>query len=304
MLCLLISPFQDRLTRLPQITRSRSLLASLAPASPRTALPLSDEPVWSAAPDDLRTARPRLPVGRFLVDDLDTRETVEAAVDLAVGAADRPVRAYALHVGGLNAQEDAAFVAEMRDAELVYADGGSVVLLGRLAGSRRLQRAPTTDIGWDILHGISDRLGRPARIALVGGPPGLATRAGQALVDGGAGVVVFETDGYVDDWRPVLERLAEVDVDVCVVGLGAPREMLWVQTWFAQLPPALILTCGGWFGFLAGDEKRARGLLRLPGVEWIARVVQSPRRLGGRYARGSWVTLRLAGGLAVSRIRA
>jgi N-acetylglucosaminyldiphosphoundecaprenol N-acetyl-beta-D-mannosaminyltransferase len=281
-----------------------SLLASLAPAAAASTPPTPEEPVRSTAPDDPGIGRARLSVGPFLGDDLDARQAVEAAVDLAVAATDRPVRAYALHVGGLNAHEDEAFVAEMRDAELVYADGGSVVLLGRLAGSRRLQRAPTTDIGWDVLHGISDRLGRPARIALIGGPPGLAARAGQALVDAGAGVVVFETDGYVDDWAPVLERLADVDVDVCIVGLGAPREMLWVQTWLAQLPPALILTCGGWFGFLAGDEKRARGLLRLPGLEWIARVAQSPRRLGGRYVRGTWVTLRLATGLAVGRLRA
>jgi N-acetylglucosaminyldiphosphoundecaprenol N-acetyl-beta-D-mannosaminyltransferase len=265
---------------------------------------MPEEPSWSAAPEDAGSTRRRLPVGPFLVDDLDAREAVEAAVELAVGATDRPVRAYALHVGGLNAHDDTAFVAEMRDAELVYADGGSVVLLGRLAGSRRLQRAPTTDIGWDVLRGVSERLGRPARIALIGGPPGLAARAGQALVDEGAGVVVFETDGYVEDWAPVLEGLASTDVDVCIVGLGAPREMLWVQTWLAQLPPSLILTCGGWFGFLAGDERRARGVLRLPGVEWMARVAQSPRRLGGRYVRGTWVTLRLAAGLAVHRIRA
>jgi N-acetylglucosaminyldiphosphoundecaprenol N-acetyl-beta-D-mannosaminyltransferase len=271
--------------------------------APGSSLSSPEAAAWSASPEPAGT-RQRLPVGPFLVDDLDAREAVEAAVDLALAATDRPVRAYALHVGGLNAHEDAAFVAEMRDAELVYADGGSVVLLGRLAGSRRLQRAPTTDIGWDVLHGLTERLGRPARIALIGGPPGLAARAGQALVDGGAGVVVFETDGYVPDWTPVLEELAGTDVDVCVVGLGAPREMLWVRTWLPQLPPALILTCGGWFGFLAGEEKRARGVLRLPGVEWIARVAQSPRRLGGRYARGAWVTFRLAAGLAVSRIRA
>jgi N-acetylglucosaminyldiphosphoundecaprenol N-acetyl-beta-D-mannosaminyltransferase len=69
--------------------------------------------------------------------------------------------------------------------------------------------------------------------------------------------------------------------------MGAPREMLWVRNWYHHLPHLLLLTCGGWFGFLAGDERRAGALLRRSGLEWIARVAQSPRRLGPRYARGA-----------------
>jgi N-acetylglucosaminyldiphosphoundecaprenol N-acetyl-beta-D-mannosaminyltransferase len=229
----------------------------------------------------------RFGVGPFTVGDLNYSEVVSAAVKLADGNRGRPARAYALHVGGLNHRQDADFVEEMRAAELVYADGGSIVLLAKLAGARRLQRTPTTDIGWDVLRAVGERLGRPARLALVGGPPGLANRAGAALEDGGAGMVVFESDGFQEDWEPVLDRLVAANADVCLVGMCAPREMLWVRTWYHRLPHTLVLTCGGWFGFLAGDERRAGALLRRPGLEWIARVAQSPRRLGGRYARGA-----------------
>jgi N-acetylglucosaminyldiphosphoundecaprenol N-acetyl-beta-D-mannosaminyltransferase len=229
----------------------------------------------------------RFGVGPFTVGDLNYSEVVSAAAKLADGNRGRPARAYALHVGGLNHRQDADFVEEMRAAELVYADGGSIVLLAKLAGARRLQRTPTTDIGWDVLRAVGERLGRPARLALVGGPPGLANRAGAALEDGGAGMVVFESDGFQEDGEPVLDRLVAANADVCLVGMGAPREMLWVRTWYHRLPHTLVLTCGGWFGFLAGEERRAGPLLRRPGLEWIARVAQSPRRLGGRYAKGA-----------------
>jgi N-acetylglucosaminyldiphosphoundecaprenol N-acetyl-beta-D-mannosaminyltransferase len=229
----------------------------------------------------------RLGVGPFVVDDLSYSEVVGAAAKLAAGDQCSPARAYALHVGGLNHRQDADFVDEMRAAELVYADGGSIALLAKLAGARHVQRAPTTDLGWDVLRGVGQRLGRPARLALIGGPPGLANRAGAVLEDGAAGTVVFESDGFQDDWEPVLDSLVAADADVCLVGMGAPREMLWVRTWYHRLPHALMLTCGGWFGFLAGDERRAGVLLRRPGREWIARVAQSPRRLGPRYARGA-----------------
>jgi N-acetylglucosaminyldiphosphoundecaprenol N-acetyl-beta-D-mannosaminyltransferase len=226
-------------------------------------------------------------VGPFMVDDLSYSDVVYAVTKLTTGDQSGPVRAYALHVGGLNHRQDADFVDEMRSAELVYADGGSIVLLAKLAGARHVQRAPTTDLGWDVLRAVGQRLGRPARLALIGGRPGLANRAGAALENGAAGTVVFESDGFQDDWEPVLERLVAADADVCLVGMGAPREMLWIRTWYHRLPHILLLTCGGWFGFLAGDERRAGALLRRSGLEWIARVTQSPRRLGARYARGA-----------------
>jgi N-acetylglucosaminyldiphosphoundecaprenol N-acetyl-beta-D-mannosaminyltransferase len=229
----------------------------------------------------------RFGVGPFTVGDLNYSEVVSAAAKLADGDRGRPARAYALHVGGLNHRQDTDFVKEMRAAELVYADGGSIVLLAKLAGARHVQRTPTTDIGWDVLRAVGERLDRPPRLALVGGPLGLANRAGAALEHGGAGIVVFESDGFQEDWEPVLDRLVAANADVCLVGMGAPREMLWVRTWYHRLPHTLVLTCGGWFGFLAGDERRAGALLRRPGLEWIARVAQSPRRLGGRYARGA-----------------
>ena len=235
-----------------------------------------------AAPADTRFG-----VGPFTVDDLSYSEVVGAAAKLAAGDRRGPARAYALHVGGLNHRQNADFVDEMQAAELVYADGGSIVLLAKLAGARCIQRAPTTDLGWDVLRAVGQRLGRPARLALIGGPPGLANRAGAALEDGAAGTVVFESDGFHDDWEPVLDSLLAANADVCLVGMGAPREMLWVRTWYHRLPHILLLTCGGWFGFLAGDERRAGALLRHSGLEWIARVAQSPRRLGARYARGA-----------------
>ena len=50
--------------------------------------------------------------------------------------------------------------------------------------------------------------------------------------------------------------------------MGAPREMRWVRQHLGELPDALIITCGGWFGFLTGREGRAPRMLRRPGLEW------------------------------------
>jgi len=246
--------------------------------------------------------RRRVQVGPFLVDDLTSEEVVDRAVELALDPQDRVRTLYALHVGGLNARRDEQFVEEMNAADLVYADGGSVVVLGRMAGAGGLERSPTTDIGWDVLRRLTDRLGHAPRVAMVGGADGIAARAGEVLASHGCGEIVFATNGYVRDWSSTVQQLAASRPDVVVVGLGAPLEMLWSRRWSHALPPSLIMTCGGWFGFLVGHEKRAPRALRLPGLEWVARVAQSPRRLGGRYARGLWTTAMIAGRTTVDRL--
>jgi N-acetylglucosaminyldiphosphoundecaprenol N-acetyl-beta-D-mannosaminyltransferase len=243
----------------------------------------------TAAVSALESPLRHVDVGPFRLVDATRAAFVTEVAKRAAGATSEhgePVLVYALHVGGLNSRNDRDFVDAMSRADLVYADGGSAVWLAKLAGAEVIERAPTTDVGWDVLRAIADVLGRPVRLALVGGPEGLAERASQVLAEGAPVEVVLTEHGYHQDWSAPLEALRNADPDVCLVGLGAPGEMLWCERHRSQLPGGLVLTCGGWFGHLVGDERRAPRVLRRSGVEWVARLAQSPRRLGPRYARG------------------
>jgi N-acetylglucosaminyldiphosphoundecaprenol N-acetyl-beta-D-mannosaminyltransferase len=245
-------------------------------------------------PAGLALVPPTVRLGPFQVADITGQETAAYLVELAVRAKDRAVLAFALHVGGLNAHQDPEFVEAMNAADFVYADGGSVVWLGKRNGAVRMGRAATTDIGWDVLRGFALREGRLARVALIGGAPGLAKRAAAALVEADVAVPVLVAHGYHDDWTDHVDRVRRARPDVVLVGLGAPNEMLWAQKWAPSIGQGLVLTCGGWFGFLAGEERRAPRLIRRPGLEWMGRVAQQPWRLGPRYARGVVTTATLS----------
>lgn len=237
---------------------------------------------------------PEVEVGPFWVSDSPRDELVDHVVDLCLQSTSRPAFAYALHVGGLNARRERDFVVAMRQADVVYADGGSVVWLARLAGGQRVERAPTTDIGWEVMRGFAQKVGRAPRVALVGGPEGLAERAKDVLEGDGVAEVVHVDHGYHHDWGDPLAALRESAPEITIIGLGAPHEMVWSQRHRDELPPGLVMTCGGWFGHLVGDEKRAPRLLRRSGLEWIARLAQSPTRLGPRYVRGAGATALVA----------
>ena len=208
-------------------------------------------------------------------------------------AIDEAYLAFALHVGGLlEAAENEAFRAIMKDAGLVYADGAAVTLLARRNGGR-IGRHPTTDLGHALIRALKSRQPeRTLRVALLGGPPGLAESAGATLQSMHEVHIVFSSTGYFQDDSMTLLRLRDSEPDIVFVGLGAPREMVWTTEHKASLPACPIVTCGGWFGFLAGEEHRAPQFLQRSGMEWAWRLGQAPKRLFSRYFRGGLLVVR------------
>lgn len=223
-------------------------------------------------------------VAGFPIVDLGYSELVEALVSAAIG--DGAV-AYAAHVGALAHSENARFRDALDRADFVYADGAAIVLLARLAGAQRVERSPTTDLGWSVLRVLATRLGRKPRVVLLGGPPGLAARAARVFVAEGCEVCATY-DGY-DDLR--IERLPEqiraAQADVLFVGLGMPREALFVEENALAGTAKLIMTCGGWFNFITGAERRAPRWAQKAGLEWTYRLAQDPRGKAMRYVVGA-----------------
>jgi N-acetylglucosaminyldiphosphoundecaprenol N-acetyl-beta-D-mannosaminyltransferase len=230
-------------------------------------------------------------VGPFRVRDAGQAAVVDEIV--AHGARGERCVALALHVGGLLRRGDEAFVRAFNAADVRYADGASVVLLARAGGATQIERAPTTDLGHAVLHALRARLGRRPRLALLGGRAGLAELAGRALTEVHDVEVVHTRSGYGFRTDDVVAELTARRPDVVLVGLGMPFEAVWVHEHRAELPPAVVLTCGGWFGFLAGLEHRAPRRVQALHLEWAWRLAQQPGRLGGRYARGALVTAAL-----------
>lgn len=226
-------------------------------------------------------------------------------VELLAGLAQDPghsVVAFALHIGGLSVADDFAYKEAMSDADIVYADGISAVALARIAGAVRIERSVTTDIGWDLLRRYRKITGRPARVAAIGGVGNASLRALRVLEGHGVATGVMATHGFHTQWRQVIEATNEQAPDIVLVGLGAPREMLWVAEHRSRLPTALILTCGGWFNYLTGEEARAPATMQKIGLEWLFRWSNQPRRLSARYLKGLFVLPVLVGRVAFQRL--
>jgi N-acetylglucosaminyldiphosphoundecaprenol N-acetyl-beta-D-mannosaminyltransferase len=81
----------------------------------------------------------------------------------------------------------------------------------------------------------------------------------------------------------VNERIRSVKPDVVWVGLGAPKQELWMASHWSALRPALLLGVGAAFDFYAGSLNRAPVWMQRAGMEWVYRLWQEPKRLWRRY---------------------
>lgn len=234
----------------------------------------------------------RVPVGPFPVVDASADDVVRHIAGMAAAPGDTVRTAYALHVGGLNLMTMPEYVSALENADIVYADGSATVHLATLAGAKRIERAATTDIGIPIITRVGEMLGRPPKLALIGGPPGLTEDAAHIIGSRAPAEIVLTAPGYGQDEELLARRLCRVAPDLVMVGMGVPLETLWAERMKKRLDPTTILTCGGWFGFLAGNENRAPQWMQ-PNLEWLHRLALSPRRLLPRYAKGILTTVRL-----------
>jgi N-acetylglucosaminyldiphosphoundecaprenol N-acetyl-beta-D-mannosaminyltransferase len=184
----------------------------------------------------------------------------------------------------MKCRRDPAFAAAIRDADLCFADGVPVVWAARLLGRPLAGRVSGTDLVWEIA-----RVSATARVgvALVGGRPGVATRAALRMAERfpGARLHVIPTPtplGEVES-RELVDRIRSVQTSIVLVALGAPRQELWVQAHLAESGAAVGVGIGSAFDIISGDAARAPRWLRDHGFEWLHRLAQDPRRLGRRY---------------------
>jgi N-acetylglucosaminyldiphosphoundecaprenol N-acetyl-beta-D-mannosaminyltransferase len=84
-----------------------------------------------------------------------------------------------------------------------------------------------------------------------------------------------------------------VEHDLLIVGLGAPRQEIWVDKHSYELPAKVAICGGATIDFLAGNRRRSPVWMRRLGLEWLHRVCSEPKRLARRYARDAWIFPRL-----------
>jgi N-acetylglucosaminyldiphosphoundecaprenol N-acetyl-beta-D-mannosaminyltransferase len=188
------------------------------------------------------------------------------------------------HVVTLNAemsmmaQENEGLKQTITAAELVIPDGAGVIIYMRLRG-RKHQRCPGIELATSLIEYLG-KSNTSDSLCFFGGSPGTAEQAAKAWQEKFPRLSILTQDGYVtgaaaEAWKQTLETKQPA---VILVGIGVPRQELWIQENRHLCPNAIWIGVGGSLDIWAGTKERAPEWLRNNNLEWSYRLYQEPWR--------------------------
>lgn len=80
----------------------------------------------------------------------------------------------------------------------------------------------------------------------------------------------------------IVNRINETNADFVWVGLGAPKQEIWMANHQGKVN-GLMIGVGAGFDYFAGNIKRAPEWMQKCNLEWLYRLLQDPKRLFVRY---------------------
>jgi exopolysaccharide biosynthesis WecB/TagA/CpsF family protein len=190
--------------------------------------------------------------------------------------------------------------AALIDATFDFADGLPLVWVSRLSRDPVRSRVCGPDFMADFLRATVDWTH-----GFLGGRPdqgqAIARRFGVPYRAYSPPMRAFSPENAREDWQRFLDGCPDgVAPRVVWVGLGAPKQELWMQAVSELAPGVFFFGVGAAFDFLSSAKRRAPRWMQKAGLEWLFRLSQEPGRLWKRYFKTNALFL---GFLLLDRIR-
>lgn len=178
-------------------------------------------------------------------------------------------------------------------ADLIEVDSRPLLAFARLLKMAARPMHRCTYLDWrEHFWSLADR--ERWRVFYLGGAPGVADAAAQKIGSERPGATVWTRDGHFDatvgsaDNAAILQEIAAFKPNVLMVGMGMPRQELWIADHLDALPDCVVLNVGAAFDYEAGVQKAAPRWMGRLGLEWLFRLVADPKRLFHRYVVEPW----------------
>jgi N-acetylglucosaminyldiphosphoundecaprenol N-acetyl-beta-D-mannosaminyltransferase len=180
-----------------------------------------------------------------------------------------------------------------RTSDLIEVDSVPLIFWARIVGraSRRFHRC--TYLDWRDAF-WQRAIQENWKVFFVGGAPGVGEKATARIQADWPNARIRTHHGYFDVTPGSAENEAVVDAikdyrpDIVLVGMGMPRQEVWVLENQAKLGPCVTFTVGGAFDYEAGVQRPSPRWMGQVGMEWLFRLVVDPQRLFTRYCVEPW----------------
>jgi|TARA_R110002060_G_C2101712_1_gene97696 exopolysaccharide biosynthesis WecB/TagA/CpsF family protein len=227
-------------------------------------------------------------VGGLITACVDRKQLVDLMVcrvlDTRAGDIKSPLVIFSSNGHSISiANSDPEMGRMLNEADILHADGQSVVSFSRWFSEKEIpERSATTD----TIHDVPMMSSETVKHFLLGANQATIEKCGTILSQKYTNFDVVGTQhGYFSeaDEDEIVAKINASGCEVLWVGLGKPKEQLFILRNKSKLTVPVIISCGGCYNFVTGDYKRAPAIFQKLGLEWLHRAMTEPKKLLWRY---------------------
>jgi len=172
------------------------------------------------------------------------------------------------------------------NADLVHPDGIGIWIALKILNKRKsFPRFNWTDCGYKFLEICEEK---EWKIFFLGAETKILIKAEKNLKKKYPRLkLVGFLNGYEDlDRDGLVEDINKLNVDILYVGLGTPKQEIWIYNNARRLNCKVIQSVGDLFNLFAEKKIRGPKLFQKIGFEWLFRLLSNPRKYSKRYIIG------------------
>jgi N-acetylglucosaminyldiphosphoundecaprenol N-acetyl-beta-D-mannosaminyltransferase len=189
------------------------------------------------------------------------------------------------------AQHDAAFREVLNASALSLCDTVGVLTVARQRGAALHERVT----GVELVERLCQRAAKEGLpVYFFGGAEGVAADAAAILEVRFPGLMVAGTrNGFFssEEEGAIVDAIRASGAQILFVGLGSPRQELWLARNLSATGCGAGIGIGGSFDVISGRVKRAPMIYRRFGLEWLYRLMREPQRFRRQLALPYFVWL-------------
>jgi exopolysaccharide biosynthesis WecB/TagA/CpsF family protein len=188
-------------------------------------------------------------------------------------------------------QRNPAFFSAYRKADFITSDSKYVYWSLGWIGRRIREKVSGSDIVPTFCHYHRDN--PDVKVFLLGAAPGIAQKARERINRREGSQVVVGAHGpsmnFVKDpaeIADVIQMINDSGATVLIVGLGAPKQEIWMDRYRSAMPKVKVfMGVGATIDYEADAVVRAPRWMTRNGLEWVYRITTEPKRYWRRYLR-------------------
>jgi len=216
------------------------------------------------------------------VDNLSMHETL-SSIERAINDNEKIVREDINAAKIVWMHQDPKFKQIIHKANIINADGQSIIFASKLLGNPIKERVAGIDLMEEIVYVASKK---HWKIFFLGASQEVVSKTVNTYTGKySKEIIAGYHNGYFneEDEKKIVNIINRSNTNILFIGISSPKKEDFINRNSQQLNCNLIMGVGGSFDVIAGKVSRAPVWMQKNALEWLYRLLQEPGKMWKRY---------------------